>query len=540
MASPGVKPDHKVAVQNDFLVEGGDVESGVQNPLKRGLQSRHMQMIAIGGAIGAGLFVGSGKALATGGPASLIICYAIVGVMLLFTCQALAELAVLYPVNGAFFTYTVRFVDPSWGFATGWDYVLTWLTVLPFELVAAGITIEFWRTDINMSVWITLFLVVLVGIQFFGVRGYGEVEFILSIIKITACVAFIILGVVIDCGGTGDQGYIGAKYWKDPGAFRNGFKGFAGVFVVAAFSFGGTELVGLAAAESENPRKSIPKASKQVFWRIAFFYIVNLFIVGLIVPYDNGRLISGTSGIDAKASPFVIAIEAAGIKVLPHIINGVITIAVISVANSATFASSRTMQALAAQGMGPKFLAYVDKSGRPLWSIVVQLAMGLVAYVAVAGKEQALAAFTWLLALGGASYFFVWATVCLTHIRFRYVWKAQGNSLDDIPYKPALGILGSYIGLALNTLALLATMYTSAYDGENLSAKTWFETCLAVVVVAVLYIGHKIFTKDWRLYIPANEVDLSGARILLKLEDEEETPPKTWRNLPRRIMGALF
>lgn len=338
----------------------------------------------------------------------------------------------------------------------GWDYALSWLTILPFELTAASITIKFWRDDINVGVWITVFLVVLCVIQVFGVRGYGEVEFVLSMIKILACTGFIILGIIINCGGVGDRGYIGAKYWHDPGAFRNGFKGFCGVFVVAAFAFGGTELVGLAAAESADPAKSIPKATKQVFWRIAFFYVVNLFIVGLILPSNDERLL-GASGANTKASPFVLAIEDAGIKVLPSIFNAVITISVISVANSCTFGSTRTMQALAERGMAPKILAYVDKNGRPIWCIVIQILFGFIAFVGESGSSDTV--FDWLLALSGLSYFFVWGSICLTHIRFRYVWSAKGKTLDQIPYKPTLGIIGSYIGLFLNVICMIATFY---------------------------------------------------------------------------------
>jgi yeast amino acid transporter len=417
--------------------------------------------------------------LRTGGPASLVLCYMIIGIMLLFTCQALAEMAVLFPVNGAFFTYVVRFIDPSWyvldrrqpkrdpftysrnrGFAVGWDYTLSWLVILPFELIAAGITIRYWNESINIGVWIAVFLVVLAFIQIFGVRGYGEVEFILSMIKIAACTGFIIVGVVIDCGGVGPRGYLGAKYWYEPGAFQNGFNGFAGVFVIAAFAFGGTELVGLAAAESANPARAIPMATKQVFWRIAFFYIVNLFIVGLIVPANDDRLI-GSSGANTKASPFVLALEDAGIQVLPHIMNGVITIAVISVANSCTFGSTRTMQALAERGMGPKFLAYVDKHGRPIWCVVIQILFGPLAFIAESANSSTV--FTWLLSLSGLSYFFIWGSICVAHIRFRAGWKAQGYTLDQIPYKPALGVYGSYIGAILNVLCLIATFYSSLY-----------------------------------------------------------------------------
>ncbi|ORY69980.1 amino-acid permease inda1 [Pseudomassariella vexata] len=537
------KHDQKGVDPQLYAASGSaDEEVGVVHKgeaLHQDLKSRHMQMIAIGGAIGAGLFVGSGSALQTGGPAALIIGYLIVGFMLLFTMQALAELSVLYPVNGAFYTYVVRFIDPSWGFAMGWDYALAWLTVLPFELIAASITIQFWRTDINMGVWVAVFLVVLTVIQFFGVKGYGEVEFVLSMIKIAACTGFIILGIVINCGGVGDQGYLGVKYWHDPGAFRNGFNGFAGVFVLAAFAFGGTELVGLAAAESANPRKAIPQATKQVFWRIAFFYIVNLFILGLIVRSDNPRLV-GSSGADTKASPFVIAIQDAGIKGLPSVMNAVITISVISVANSCTFGSTRTMQAMAERGMAPGFLSYVDKKGRPLWCILVQLVFGLLAFVGEAESQSEV--FSWLLSLSGLSYFFVWGTICLTHIRFRYAWEAQGFSLAQIPYKPALGVYGSYIGLFLNCLCLVATFYNSLYPSPDAvpDAQTFFKGYMACPIVIVLYLGWKIWTRNWALYVKVHEMDLRSGARMMEPDDEEPMPEKTWKNLPMRMVRALI
>ncbi|OTA93085.1 hypothetical protein M434DRAFT_395960 [Hypoxylon sp. CO27-5] len=520
-----------------------DEEVGIvtkSGQLHTDLRSRHMQMIAIGGAIGAGLFIGSGSALYKGGPAALIIGYLIVGVMLLFTMQALAELAVMYPVNGAFYTYVVRFVDPSWGFAMGWDYAIAWLTVLPFELIAAGITIEFWRPDLNVAIWVTVFLVILALIQIFGVRGYGEVEFILSMIKIAACTGFIILGIVINCGGVGDRGYIGAKYWYDPGAFKNGFNGFAGVFVVAAFAFGGTELVGLAAAESANPRRAIPMASKQVFFRIAFFYILNLFILGLILPSNDDRL-KNSSGANSSFSPFVLAIEDAGIAVLPSIFNAVITISVISVANSCTFGSTRTMQAMAERGMAPKFLSYVDKAGRPLWCVVIQLAFGLLGYIGVASKG--LDVFTWLLSLSGLSYFFVWGSCCVAHIRFRLAWKSQGRILKEIPYRAPLGIWGSAIGLGLNFLCLIATFYNALYPSPDATpeAAAFFQQYLAAPIVMLLYVFWKFKSGKWQMWVKLNDIDLmAGARPLEIDEDDDIVEKRTWANLPMRIVRALF
>lgn len=387
-------------VNGEETVESGEHENYA---LKKGLKGRHMQMIAIGGSIGTGLFVGSGGTLESGGPASLvctaassqfllklirrcfqIIGFIVLGIMLLFTVSALAELAVAYPVNGAFFTHTVKFLDPAWGFAMGWNYAMSWLVVLPLELTTAGITIDYWRrgAEINVAVWITVFLVTVSAVNFFGVKGYGEVEFIIGLIKVVAIIGFIILGIIINCGGVPTQhtGYIGGEYWQNGLAFRHGFKGFCSVFVTAAFSYAGTELCGLAAAESDNPAKAVPKASKQVFWRIALFYVVSLTIVGLDVSSEDPHLLNASGGNTAN-SPFVLAIKSANIPALPSIFNAVITLSVLSVANSSTYGSTRTIQALAMKGMAPKIFAKVDSQGRPIWSLIVALLFGCLAYI---------------------------------------------------------------------------------------------------------------------------------------------------------------
>ena len=230
-----------------------------------------------------------------------------------------------------------------------------------------------------------------------------------------------ILGIIINAGGVpGDRrGYIGGEYWRSPySAFLNGFHGFCTVFVTAAFAYTGTELTGLAAAETENPRKEIPRASNQTIWRIAIFYIVNLLLIGLILPATSQ--LYKTSGSSSRASPFVLAIQLAGIKVLPGIFNAVILISVMSVANSCTFGSTRTIQALAANGMGPKLFAYVDKKGRPLVVVILQLLFGCLAFINLAKSGGNI--FNWLLALSGLSILFIYGSVALAHIRFRAAW----------------------------------------------------------------------------------------------------------------------
>ena len=262
-----------------------------------------------------------------------------------------------------------------------------------------------------------------------------------------------LLGMVLNIGGTPGEGYIGVRYWSDPGAFHNGFKGLCSVFVQAAFAFAGTELVGLAAAETMNPRKSLPTAIKQVFWRISLFYIVALFLVGLLVPYTEERLLRGDSDAVATASPFVIAIENARIEILPSVMNVVILIAVLSVGNSSVFGSSRTLAALADQGQAPKVLAYVDRRGRPLVAILVASSMGLLAYLADLGAQSTV--LDWLLAISGLSSIFTWASICLAHIRFRKAWAARGHSLSELAFQSQCGVVGSYAGFLANICVLV-------------------------------------------------------------------------------------
>ena len=218
-------------------------------------------------------------------------------------------------------------------------------------------------------------------------------------------------------------------------SFAHGFKGVCSVFVSAAFAFAGTELCGLAAAETANPRKSLPKATKQVFWRITLFYVISLTLVGLLVPYTDERLI-GTSSVDASASPFVLAIKNGGIGGLPSVMNVVIMIAVLSVGNSSVFGSSRTLAALAASGQAPQIFGYIDKRGRPLVGIIVQCVFGLLCYITASSKSGDV--FNWLLALSGLSSIFTWMSINLCLIRFRRALYAQGRDTSELTFTLSL------------------------------------------------------------------------------------------------------
>lgn len=514
-----------------------------QTPLKHHLKNRHLQMIAIGGAIGTGLLVGSGTALRTGGPASLMIGWGSTGTMIYAMVMALGELAVIFPISGGFTTYATRFIDESFGYANNFNYMLQWLVTLPLEIVSASITVNFWGTDPKYrDGFVALFWLAIVIINMFGVKGYGEAEFVFSFIKVITVVGFIILGIILNCGGGPTGGYIGGKYWHDPGAFAGDtpgakFKGVCSVFVTAAFSFAGSELVGLAASESVEPRKSVPKAAKQVFWRITLFYILSLLMVGLLVPYNDKSLI-GASSVDAAASPFVIAIKTHGIKGLPSVVNVVILIAVLSVGNSAIYGCSRTMVALAEQRFLPEIFSYVDRKGRPLVGIAVTSAFGLIAFVAASKKEGEV--FNWLLALSGLSSLFTWGGICICHIRFRKALAAQGRGLDELSFKSPTGVWGSYWGLFMVIIMFIAQFYVALFPvGDSPSAEGFFEAYLSFPLVMVMYIGHKIYKRNWKLFIPAEKMDIDTGRRevdldLLKQEIAEEkaimaTKPRWYR-----------
>lgn len=503
--------------------------------LDRAMKTRHLHMIAIGGSIGAGFFVGSGKALAAGGPGWVLIDFLIIGIMMFNVVYALGELAVMYPISGGFYTYSARFIDPSWGFAMGWNYVFQWIIVLPLELTVCAITIKYWNEDISEAVWIIVFLVAITIFNIFGTIGYAEEEFVASAFKLAATVIFMIVALVLVCGGGPKDGryseYWGARYWYDPGAFKNGFMGFCGVFVTAAFSFAGTELVGLAAAESRNPVKALPGAIKQVFWRITLFYILGLLFVGFLVSSDDENLLSGKG---SNTSPFVLSALYGGLNGFDHFMNFVILVSVLSIGVSAVYGGSRTLTALGQQGYAPKIFTYIDRSGRPLFSVGLHLVAGFLAFLSM--NDKGAIVFDWLVALSALAALFTWGSICLAHIRFRSAWKHHGHTLDEIPFQAIGGVYGSWAGFILCIIVLAATCYTAI---EPLDAEEFFKQWLAVPVVLVFWaIGYVWKRTGW---LSLDQIDIDTGRrehdwdTIQAYRDEVARWP-AWR----RIFHKLF
>ncbi|KAL4885522.1 amino acid permease/ SLC12A domain-containing protein [Aspergillus karnatakaensis] len=535
--------------QEDFMTRNGlNFRSFTRRPanqveLPRAMKTRHMHMIAIGGSIGAGFFVGSGGALSTGGPASLFLDFLIIGVMIFNVVYALGELAIMYPISGGFYTYSTRFIDPSWGFAMGWNYVFQWAIIVPLELTVAGMTIDYWEVDVSVAVWITVFMVAIIAINVFGSIGYAEEEFWSSVLKLGTIITFMVIALVLVLGGGPSGGkydeYWGARTWYNPGAFRNGFKGFCSVFVTAAFSFSGTELVGLAAAEAKNPTRALPGAIKQVFWRITLFYILGLFFVGLLVESDDPRLLGNGSLLDVAASPFVILAKDAGLTGYDSFLNVVILVSVLSIGVSGVYGSSRTLTALAEQGYAPKLFTYVDRSGRPLYSVLITIAFGALGYVNVTSSGAEI--FAWLQALSGLAALFTWGSICVAHIRFRKAWAYNGHTLDEIPFQAAFGVWGSWLGVFLIVIVLIAQFFTAiapAGGGIN-DAEGFFKSYLALPVVLFFWICGFIWKRKGWLRTEQIDVD-SGRRELdwdyINAERARVAALPKWR----RIAHAMF
>ncbi|KAI5466842.1 amino acid permease/ SLC12A domain-containing protein [Mariannaea sp. PMI_226] len=531
----------RVGLNFESFTKHEDSDTGTVE-LERTMKPRHLNMIAIGGSIGAGFFVGSGSALQTGGPGSVLIGFMIMGIMMFNVVYALGELAIMFPVSGGFYTYSNRFIDPSWGFAMGWNYTLQWVFVLPLELTVCGTVIQYWAPDTSVAIWVSVFLGAIIIINLFGTLGYAEEEFWASTIKLLATIIFMIVAVILVCGGGPSNGqyshYWGDRLWHDPGPFQNGFRGFCGVFVTAAFSFSGTELVGLAAAESENPTKALPSAIKQVFWRISLFYIVGLLLVGLLVSSTDPRLLNAGNH-DPSASPFVIAIANAGLKGYDSFMNVIILVSVLSIGVSSVYGGSRTLVAMAQQGYAPKIFTYIDKSGRPLPAVASVILIGCLGYLSVGGNGNTV--FGWLLSLAGLAALFTWGSICLCHIRFRKAWKHQGHTLDEIPFRAIFGVAGSWIGLILNIVVLIAQFYTAITntDGSLATVEGFFQSYLAAPVVILFYImGYVWKRKSW---VSIKDIDVDSGRRehdweAIRANREALAAAPAWK----RLLAAAF
>jgi len=469
-------------------MSNANIESSAS--LHRVLKTRHMSMIAIGGAIGTGLFVASGATIAQAGPGGALLAYIVIGAMVYFMMTSLGEMSANFPVSGSFATYGTLYVDEGFGFALGWNYWYSWAITIAVDLVAAQLVMAYWFPEINGIVWSAGFLAVMVALNSFSVKGFGEAEYWFAAIKVATVMLFIGVGILmifgILRGGQPDGVWGSLALWTHQEApFAGGFAALVGVAMIAGFSFQGTEFIGIAAGESENPRESVPRATRQVFWRILLFYVFAIFIISLLLPYTDPRLLSGED--DISVSPFALVFERAGLLSAAAVMNAVVLSSVLSAGNSGMYASSRMLYTLANQRMAPRIFAYVNSRGVPLMALAGTTAMAALCFFTYLYSPQTV--YLWLLNASGVTGFITWLCIAVCHYRFRRAYVAQGRDLNDLPYRASGFPYGPFFAFAV---CLVVTL------GQN------YQAFLADVIdwggVVATYIGLPMFFLTWGGY----------------------------------------
>lgn len=403
--------------------------------LKRGLLNRHIQLIALGGAIGTGLFLGIGPAAVMAGPA-VVLGYAVAGLIAFLIMRQLGEMVVEEPVSGSFSHFAYKYWGAFPGYASGWNYWILYILVSMSELTAIGIYVQFWWPEIPLWVSSLFFFLVINAINLASVKIYGEAEFWFSIVKVVAIIAMILFGAYLLISGSGGEGASIRNLWNDGGFFPKGlfgvdaegrYQGLLTAMALIMFSFGGLELIGITAAEAENPEKNIPKATNQVIYRILIFYVGALIILFSLSPWRE---------ITTGSSPFVAVFDTLKgfefslfgttfyfTSIIANVLNMIVLTAALSVYNSSVYSNSRMLYGLAKQGNAPKFLSQLNKSHVPVMAILVSAIFAAICIVVnKLIPEEALGI---LMSLVVSSLIINWIMISITHLFFRKAKRAE-------------------------------------------------------------------------------------------------------------------
>ncbi|KAM6521581.1 hypothetical protein FSOLCH5_006336 [Fusarium solani] len=508
--------------------------------LERGLKSRHIQFLALGGAIGTGLFVGSGVTLSIVGPLPLFFGYIVMMLIVWNIMNNLAEMATLLPVKGVTVPYFIdRFVCPSLGFAAGWNYWMAYALLIGAEASAVAILFDYWNTNVHSAVWLTIYLVVILGLNIIAVSFFGEAEFWFASIKLITIVGLILTGLVIMLGGAPNGDRIGFRYWNNPGAVKTylvhsnkntgRFLAFWTGIIRAGFAYiTSPELIAVAAGETIAPRRNIPKAAGRFVYRLAIFYGLGSLMIGIITPSNDPNLLNPES--NANSSPWVIGIQNAGIGVLNHIINAAILTSAWSAGNALLYAGSRVLYSLAINGQAPHFLRHTNRRGVPWVAILCTWSIGILSFLNV--NNSGAKVFTWFMNLTTISGFIAWILIMITFIRFRKALEVQ-NLMHTLPYKTNLQPYATYFMLVLLILLTLTNGFQVFFPG-NFNASDFLAAYITLPIFLALYIGHKIYSRSWRFAYPVEEVDVvTGVKEMEELAalDERPVPKNLWQKI---------
>ncbi|OQE92063.1 hypothetical protein PENNAL_c0008G05588 [Penicillium nalgiovense] len=486
-------PDSPIQPEDEYVGYFEEIST-----LRQGLHQRHIQMIALAGTIGTGLFLTSGRAISRSGPLGAFLGYLVMGCVAGTVTLAMGEMGTLIPLNGGIVRYAEYFVDPALAFANGYNVVYSYLVSIPAEIVAAAVLVQFW-SDLSSAIWITIFGLLMLCTALVFVRVYGELEFTFSIMKILLIIGVNIMALVITCGGGPDHKTIGFEYWRNPGPFVQyleigGALGrFLGVWTSlnsALYAYSGIETITVAAGETKSPRQAIPQATKRIFFRILIFYVISIFMIGLVVPSNESRL-SNSSGT-ASQSPFVIAATLAGIKVVPSIINAVIIMSAWSSGNSNVLGGSRVLFGLAMNGQAPKFFTRLSRFSVPWIAISLYGLFMCLGYMSLSSTANTV--FDWLQDLVSITTLTNWLTILVTYLRFYYGCKKQGISRKSLPWATPLQPYISWASLFMLTILLITGGYSTFIKG-HWDNEGFVSSYINIPLFLILYFAYKFVRK---------------------------------------------
>ncbi|KRM68256.1 amino acid transporter [Apilactobacillus ozensis DSM 23829 = JCM 17196] len=470
------------------------------NGVHRELKTRHVSMIALGGCIGTGLFVASGSTISQAGPGGALVAYVLMGLMVYFLMTSLGEMATNMPVSGSFAAYSAKYVDPALGFAMGWNYWFNWAITVAVDISTAALVMKFWLPSMPSWIFSSVTLTLIFLINVLSVKAFGETEFWMSLIKVITIFVFLAVGVLTIFGIMGGHATGLSNFTYKQAPFVGGIPAILSVFIVAGFSFQGTELVGITAGESDNPHESVPKAIKEVFWRIILFYIFAIIVIAAIIPYTSHDLL-GSSASDVAISPFTLVFKRAGLAAAASLMNAVILTSVISSANSGMYASTRMLYSMAHDGYAPKVFSKTTGKGIPLYSL---LATTLVALLTFLSSFAGPSIYLWLVAASGLTGFIAWVGIAISHYRFRRAFIKQGHQVSELKYHATWFPFGPILTLILCILVICGQDINSfvSFDWKQIGI-----TYISVPLVLILYVVYKI--KNHTHLIPLDKVDVS-------------------------------
>jgi aromatic amino acid transport protein AroP len=438
-----------------------------EGKLKRGLQNRHIQLIALGGAIGTGLFLGSAGVIRSAGP-SMLLGYALAGFMAFLIMRQLGEMIVEEPVAGSFSHFAHQYWGPYAGFLSGWNYWALYVLVGMAELTAVGKYVQFWWPEVPAWATAAAFFVLVNLINLGNVRLFGETEFWFALVKVVAIVGMILLGLYLLFSGAGGEQAAVSNLWRHGGFFPNGWQGLLMVMAIIMFSFGGLELLGITAAEAQEPRKVIPKAINQVVYRVLIFYVGALGVLLMLYPWNSLVETLNAAGDPYSASPFVQIFSLIGSDLAANILNFVVLTAALSVYNSGVYCNSRMLYALAEQGDAPRLLTRLNRRGVPARAIAASAAVTLLCVLANYLMPEKILEL--LMALAVAALVINWSMISLSHLKFRQAMRARGV---EPAFKALWYPFGNYLCLAFLLLLLGVMLMTPGIRVSVLAMPFW-------------------------------------------------------------------